>query len=41
MSSSLALSALVRFITSPSFLGLFSLFGLLCSLAVFAAICLS
>jgi hypothetical protein len=27
---------LPRFTTSPSFLGLFSLFGLLCSLAVFA-----
>jgi hypothetical protein len=26
---------------SPSFLGLFSLFGLLCSLAAFVAICLS
>jgi hypothetical protein len=30
----------LRFITSRSFLGLFSLFGLLCSLAVFALIVL-
>jgi hypothetical protein len=33
-------SALLRFVTSQSFLGVFSLFGLLCSLAIFAAICL-
>jgi hypothetical protein len=33
--------ALVRFVTSPNFLGLFSLFGLLCSLAAFVVICLS
>jgi hypothetical protein len=32
---------LKRFITSASFLGVFSLFGLLCSLAVFALAALS
>jgi hypothetical protein len=31
---------LLRFITSPDFLGLFSLFGLLCSITVFALIVL-
>jgi hypothetical protein len=34
------MNPVLRFITSRSFLGLFSLFGLLCSLAVFALIVL-
>jgi hypothetical protein len=33
--------ALVRFVASPGFLGLVSLFGLVCSLTAFVVICLT